>query len=97
MKVLRFNSRPLLQWLVEKTDSVFVGLNDYGIQMSDSRLTYTVDTLIHHVKNWGSVEENFCDSHYSQHFEDIEGESEEARKERYRKQTITTQFVRSGF
>ena len=38
---------------------MFVGFNDGYIDMVDSRLLYTVDTNIHHVESWGSIEACF--------------------------------------
>ena len=39
---------------------MFLGVNDgYLIDMSDTRLSYALDTKIHHVEAWGSFGENF--------------------------------------
>ena len=37
---------------------MFVGLNDTYIDSTDRRLAYTVDTKIHHVEQWGTIQEN---------------------------------------
>ena len=50
--------RHLSQWLVESANGMFVGFRDYGIQSTDEQLAYTVDTNIHHVEHWGSLEKN---------------------------------------
>lgn len=42
---------------------MFVGLNDGYIDMVDNRLSYAVDTSIHHVEAWGSFAANFEDKH----------------------------------
>jgi hypothetical protein len=43
------------QWLVEQANCLFSGFKDYLITLTDTSLTYTVDTSIHHVKCWGSL------------------------------------------
>ena len=48
----------MLQWLVEKSDCMFVGLRDDYVSLTSSDLLYTVDTNIHHVEHWGSISEN---------------------------------------
>ena len=40
---------------------MFVGFSDYRINLSHNVLSYTVDTKIHHVENWGSILENLKD------------------------------------
>lgn len=46
------------QWLVEQANCIFVGFKDYHIELADTRLSYTVDTKIHHVEKWGSIIQN---------------------------------------
>ena len=43
---------------MESANGIFVGFRDYAIQSTDDRLAYTVDTKIHHVEHWGSLEQN---------------------------------------
>jgi hypothetical protein len=46
------------QWLVEKANSIFVGFKDYCISLDDERLTFTVNTNIHHCEHYGSLKDN---------------------------------------
>jgi len=49
----------MLQWLVEKSDCMFVGLrDDYVCGVASEEMVYSVDTNIHHVEHWGSISEN---------------------------------------
>ena len=50
----------MLQWLVEKSDCMFVGLRDtiYVCGVTSEDMVYSIDTNIHHVEYWGSLSEN---------------------------------------
>ena len=52
------NTLSLFKWLVEKANGVFVGFRDTYIDSTDRRLAYTVDTKIHHVEHWGTLDQN---------------------------------------
>ena len=43
---------------------MFAGFKDYCISLTDTSLTYTVDTSIHHVEHWGSLLEKICSKRY---------------------------------
>mmetsp|Transcript_12899 Transcript_12899/g.23746 ORF Transcript_12899/g.23746 Transcript_12899/m.23746 type:complete len:512 (+) Transcript_12899:157-1692(+) len=45
-------------WLVEQASGIFVGFKDSYVDSTDNRLSYTVDTKIHHVEHWGSLAQN---------------------------------------
>ena len=57
---------------------MFVGVNDGYIDMVDNRLSYSVDTKIHHVEAWGSFDASF---EYKHEYD------ADASKEEYRQQT----------
>lgn len=66
---------------------MFVGFNDYRLfSVDDSRLTYTVDTNIHHVEGWGSLLDNYKDN-VRQAREDID--TQELRKSDYYKEAAS--------
>ena len=48
----------IFKWLVEKANSIFVGFKDYCISLDDERLTFTINTNIHHCEHYGSLKDN---------------------------------------
>lgn len=70
---------------------MFIGIKDYLTDFVSLSLTYTVDTNIHHVENWGSIVDNFLNN------QDCWGEAkiskgagiEELKNSEYYKDSIT--------
>jgi len=46
------------QWLVDKANCMFVGVNDTYINFVDNRVLFAIESNIHHVESWGSFAKN---------------------------------------
>ena len=67
---------------------MFVGLNDGYIDMVDNRLSYAVDTSIHHVEAWGSFVVTFEEKHRY---------CRDSSEEEYRQETINWGKTAQGY